>query len=225
MAQNVENDFSAALRCDRCDQVFLNEGELAYHRFRCRGPPVPVAGFPCAHPDCDVIKASEHNARVHYQKRHESNYKCPVDGCGRIKMLANLMIGHITTRHPEYPLNDINLNDIQTDEVPQGPLARLPTFSLGREMANAQANANLHVNPVRPAVHRPQAPQFPPPTVAEEGDARCPICLTNKAQVVVIPCGHVCLCTDDACVRGIHDRGKCPMCQGNITQMVCTFQC
>jgi len=44
----------------------------------------------------------------------------------------------------------------------------------------------------------------------------CPICLTNKIDTIVLPCKHMCLCSD--CAKDLSDRNnsKCPMCRTTI---------
>ena len=41
----------------------------------------------------------------------------------------------------------------------------------------------------------------------------CTICFTNKVDTVVLPCKHMCLCSD--CAKDLRDREsqKCPMCR------------
>jgi len=44
----------------------------------------------------------------------------------------------------------------------------------------------------------------------------CTICFTNKVDTVVLPCKHMCLCSD--CAKDLRDREsqKCPMCRTTI---------
>ena len=46
----------------------------------------------------------------------------------------------------------------------------------------------------------------------------CKVCLTNKSNVVVLPCGHVSVCI--ACARGVvcgrEAKRICPMCRKGI---------
>ena len=43
---------------------------------------------------------------------------------------------------------------------------------------------------------------------------RCCICLTNPKTHAIQPCGHRCLCP--TCVSTVENRGKCPLCRGNV---------
>ena len=57
----------------------------------------------------------------------------------------------------------------------------------------------------------------------KESTNRCSVCLSNPCEVVLQPCGHVCLCRD--CVTQIsstntlartQSSGKCPVCRSSI---------
>lgn len=53
------------------------------------------------------------------------------------------------------------------------------------------------------------------------GEDACSVCLTNTREVIVQPCGHVCVCKD--CADGlmsfpVPDR-KCPICRAKVTKM------
>ena len=39
----------------------------------------------------------------------------------------------------------------------------------------------------------------------------CSICLSNPFQVVLIPCGHICLCC--SCLEQLNSNKKCPVCR------------
>jgi hypothetical protein len=71
-------------------------------------------------------------------------------------------------------------------------------------------------------VHAPPADNFhfSAPVAAEEDDDVCNICMAHKKQVAIIPCGHVCLCTSEACRNGIRAHGQCPICRGPITNFM-----
>ncbi|XP_058797911.1 mitochondrial E3 ubiquitin protein ligase 1 [Phymastichus coffea] len=45
-------------------------------------------------------------------------------------------------------------------------------------------------------------------------DQICVICCTNPREIILLPCGHVCLCEDCS----IHVTSNCPVCRKNITQ-------
>lgn len=50
----------------------------------------------------------------------------------------------------------------------------------------------------------------PVPAAASSDD--CVVCLERRKCVIVIPCGHVCLC--DQCVDAVN--GHCPICRGAV---------
>ncbi|KAK2155449.1 hypothetical protein LSH36_240g03028 [Paralvinella palmiformis] len=50
----------------------------------------------------------------------------------------------------------------------------------------------------------------------------CIICLDNGREVVLLECGHVCLCVD--CARALPEPRKCPICRGTITRYVPLFR-
>lgn len=47
----------------------------------------------------------------------------------------------------------------------------------------------------------------------------CAICLTNEANMLCLPCRHLCMCS--SCVHGVVASGrKCPICRGSIKQFL-----
>ena len=54
---------------------------------------------------------------------------------------------------------------------------------------------------------------------------RCVVCLVNHREVIVLPCGHVCLCAD--CMILINGQNllhrNCPMCRQRIVQIARAF--
>lgn len=54
---------------------------------------------------------------------------------------------------------------------------------------------------------------------------RCVVCLVRNREVIVLPCGHVCLCAD--CMVLINQQNvlqrKCPMCRQQIEQIARAF--
>ena len=56
--------------------------------------------------------------------------------------------------------------------------------------------------------------------VAEEGqDKECLICLTETRSVIIMPCGHLCVCSQ--CGTEIHkQKYTCPICRGPINSLV-----
>jgi len=59
----------------------------------------------------------------------------------------------------------------------------------------------------------------------DDDEALCKICYDQKFNTVLIPCGHMCLCT--ACSKLVSGPGKkneCPICKQKIKSIVQTFQ-
>lgn len=55
--------------------------------------------------------------------------------------------------------------------------------------------------------------------VFEEEDPDCLVCYGQPHDVVLVPCGHYCLC--ESCAKTIQSSTrKCPMCRGNINMIV-----
>ena len=44
----------------------------------------------------------------------------------------------------------------------------------------------------------------------------CSVCLTEKVEVIIQPCGHVCVCRDCAAVLIENIEKKCPICRRTI---------
>ena len=47
-------------------------------------------------------------------------------------------------------------------------------------------------------------------------DALCTICMEETVSVVLVPCGHLCLC-ESCCGRHITSSQQCPICRENIS--------
>ena len=45
----------------------------------------------------------------------------------------------------------------------------------------------------------------------------CCICLDDECNMVIVPCGHMCLCSD---CSGEYNSGRCPMCRGNVSLII-----
>ena len=56
-----------------------------------------------------------------------------------------------------------------------------------------------------------------------QGDdsSNCIICLDRAREVVLLECGHICLCLD--CARSLPHPQKCPVCRASITRYVPVF--
>jgi len=55
--------------------------------------------------------------------------------------------------------------------------------------------------------------------IYEEESPDCVICMDNPHNVVIVPCGHYCLCNDCALILEKTSK-KCPMCRGHIELVV-----
>jgi hypothetical protein len=55
--------------------------------------------------------------------------------------------------------------------------------------------------------------------IYESGNTECVICMENPNEVVLVTCGHYCLCHDCA-TNIINSTGSCPMCRGTVVQIV-----
>lgn len=59
--------------------------------------------------------------------------------------------------------------------------------------------------------------------VAEDSDL-CKICLDNELDVLVMPCKHLCLCSE--CADMIKNKGQnCPMCRSAVDELIKVFKC
>lgn len=55
--------------------------------------------------------------------------------------------------------------------------------------------------------------------IFEEGGSECIVCMDADYEVVIVPCGHYCLCKDCAFIlQGT--TGICPICRGDINMVV-----
>ena len=55
-------------------------------------------------------------------------------------------------------------------------------------------------------------------TMTKQITNECSICLNNPFQVVLIPCGHICLCT--GCLKQLRLNKKCPVCRSNFEKHI-----
>ena len=49
----------------------------------------------------------------------------------------------------------------------------------------------------------------------------CKVCLNNKINTVLVPCGHRCICED--CGKSLGASKKCPICRQKIQKVMKTF--
>ena len=56
----------------------------------------------------------------------------------------------------------------------------------------------------------------------EELGQNCIICLTNPREIVILNCGHICLCAD--CAQALPTPRRCPICRASIERLVLTYR-
>lgn len=68
------------------------------------------------------------------------------------------------------------------------------------------------------------------PTVSKEKEEvdlpdvdKCTVCMTKQIDVVLIPCGHMCVCKDCSLLICKND-DRCPICRRTIVQVIKTFR-
>lgn len=94
------------------------------------------------------------------------------------------------------------------------------------EVANIGANRDevlreLGLVPVRPKAKSKAKSKAKASVVKiyEDDSQECIVCFTDPHEVVLVPCGHFCLC--GGCAHQINEmNGKCPLCRGDIAQIV-----
>ncbi|XP_042734574.1 E3 ubiquitin-protein ligase LRSAM1 isoform X4 [Lagopus leucura] len=78
-----------------------------------------------------------------------------------------------------------------------------------------------------PAATQPSAPEEEAPSSVvptapllqwDEKKSECVVCMEQEAQMIFLPCGHVCCC--QTCCKRLQ---SCPLCRGDITQHVRIF--
>jgi uncharacterized protein YggU (UPF0235/DUF167 family) len=55
--------------------------------------------------------------------------------------------------------------------------------------------------------------------IYEDENADCVVCMDASHEVVIVPCGHFCMCKECANILQ-NSSGKCPMCRGDIHLVV-----
>ncbi|KAM7369401.1 hypothetical protein PAMP_013672 [Pampus punctatissimus] len=90
-------------------------------------------------------------------------------------------------------------------------------------IANAQAPLSPPSLPSTSTVQIPSPPLTPgtpvtpsaPSPLEEPGSSECVVCMETGAQVIFLPCGHVCCC--QVCSDALQN---CPLCRSNISQRI-----
>ena len=84
---------------------------------------------------------------------------------------------------------------------PEGGAKKLEIWGEGN--SNASAYTTWVANP------QPQAAATPGPGVGAAEERKCVVCLEEKANHIIMPCAHLCVCAD--CAMRVED--KCPVCR------------
>ena len=80
-----------------------------------------------------------------------------------------------------------------------------------------RSNKNCaYLNSKKKIVEFKQCDQLESEIQSERIENECLMCLNRKSNIAIIPCGHVAVCSQ--CFIGIGS--KCPICRGNITDII-----
>jgi len=55
-------------------------------------------------------------------------------------------------------------------------------------------------------------------SVGDEDEKLCKICFANPENITLIPCGHVCMCSECAKIILAKPNAQCPICKATIQQ-------
>lgn len=91
--------------------------------------------------------------------------------------------------------------------LPSAPLAQSPVQSISTEILSLPLTPG---SPVTPAASSP---------VEGPGGSECVVCMETGAQIIFLPCGHVCCCP--VCSEALQG---CPLCRSNISQRIRIYQ-
>jgi hypothetical protein len=58
---------------------------------------------------------------------------------------------------------------------------------------------------------------LPSETIVSSVWPECCICMDRKSNIVLIPCGHMCICDIDAEKLKYQNERKCPICREEVT--------
>jgi len=115
--------------------------------------------------------------------------------------LLALMLSHLCST--EFSVASIKGHlDLRTPAIP--PVDALPTAP--------GISISFTASPLPPSTafsSTADSPSAPP------SDTPCVVCLDRPKQVVLVPCGHVCVCTD--CAPQLNSRHECPICRQHFT--------
>ncbi len=106
---------------------------------------------------------------------------------------------------------------------PRRPNRRQPPSPPANETSSATATAIAWPGEPAPAPAAPATPRRPAPA-SEGGGPTCVLCLCAPASVVLAPCGHVCICENQACAGGFarleEAARRCPLCRVPVAHMI-----
>uniref|UniRef100_A0A7N9AZF4 Leucine rich repeat and sterile alpha motif containing 1 n=1 Tax=Mastacembelus armatus TaxID=205130 RepID=A0A7N9AZF4_9TELE len=107
----------------------------------------------------------------------------------------------------------MTLSDLKKDEVAE-VIPTAPSTASGPSFPNT---STIHI-PSPPLT--PGTPVTPsaPSLVEGPGNSECVVCMETGAQVIFLPCGHVCCC--QVCSNILQN---CPLCRSSISQHVCLY--
>jgi hypothetical protein len=94
--------------------------------------------------------------------------------------------------------------------------------TLGRLQSNR--SSNLSAEDVVDELIKEQEPSLPRrPSTSDDGSKECSVCMSERSDSVIVPCGHVCLCLScGEAVKATDDASKrtCPICRTQISSVV-----
>jgi hypothetical protein len=138
--------------------------------------------------------------------------------------ITNTMIGYnpfISTSSPMILSNNtINISDGYTFTIANNPSINTTSYPIITSNIG-----NYYIEPHNIETNKSEQQDLSQYTDCEatEHDTACIICMSNKRQIVLNPCGHynMCIgCTD----KIIQDTSKCPVCQKEIISAIKIFE-
>uniref|UniRef100_H3CP31 Leucine rich repeat and sterile alpha motif containing 1 n=1 Tax=Tetraodon nigroviridis TaxID=99883 RepID=H3CP31_TETNG len=146
------------------------------------------------------------------------NMLCKLSAQHYLPVLAHHKVTTETLRHMRSSdLKKIGINEIgvqkaassKNDEAASVPMASPP---LAPPLLPSATVSHAPSSPVTPGT--PVTPSAPSP-VGGPGSSECVVCMEAAAQIIFLPCGHVCCC--QVCSDAVQG---CPLCRSNILQRV-----
>uniref|UniRef100_A0A3Q3SPM1 Leucine rich repeat and sterile alpha motif containing 1 n=2 Tax=Mastacembelus armatus TaxID=205130 RepID=A0A3Q3SPM1_9TELE len=117
------------------------------------------------------------------------------------------------------------LNCVQ-EHQPEGACKPVQQDEVAEVIPTAPSTASGPSFPNTSTIHIPSPPLTPgtpvtpsaPSLVEGPGNSECVVCMETGAQVIFLPCGHVCCC--QVCSNILQN---CPLCRSSISQHVCLY--